>query len=185
MTLWTPVLIILTVAVLILIIGIFSRALAIEMAWAVVGIAVLGILSHIIGESLPRRWFDPERFPWREYRWERSGKYYEKWKIRRWKEKMPDKSRWTDTGYSKTMHSRGNEEDVRRLLQETCVAECIHWGLLFASPLVLLFVQGWGALFVVAVYALSNFPFIMIQRYNRPRLRLLLRRSQRKECAVV
>ena len=31
--------------------------------WAVGYIAALGILAHIVGQALPRRWFDPDGFP--------------------------------------------------------------------------------------------------------------------------
>ena len=58
-----------------------------------------------------------------------------------------------------------------RMLQETCVAEFIH---------VLLSILGFGAVFIVGgawgwiisiVYFLAgNLPYIIIQRYNRPRL---------------
>ena len=41
------------------------------------------------------------------------------------------------------------------------------------------------AVLVAALYGLSNFPFIMIQRYNRPRLRTLLKRCKRKEPELV
>ena len=70
-------------------------------------------------------------------------------------------------------------------MQETCVAELIHWLLLVISPAVLLFAHGPMAVLVAALYGLSNFPFIMIQRYNRPRLRTLLKRCKRKEPELV
>ena len=38
--------------------------------WAVGYIAALGILAHIVGQALPRRWFDPDRFPYRCAPWE-------------------------------------------------------------------------------------------------------------------
>lgn len=41
--------------------------------WAVGYIAALGILAHIVGQALPRRWFDPDRFPYRCAPWSRTG----------------------------------------------------------------------------------------------------------------
>ena len=101
------------------------------------------------------------------------------------KDKMPDKSRWGGHIYAKTIRGQNDPENVTRLLQETCVAELIHWLLLVISPAVLLFAHGPMAVLVAALYGLSNFPFIMIQRYNRPRLRTLLKRCKRKEPELV
>ena len=43
----------------------------------VIPVAVIGILAHVIGEALPRRWFDASRFPYRAYAFERNGRFYE------------------------------------------------------------------------------------------------------------
>ena len=56
-------------------------------------VAVIGILSHYIGESLPRRLFGEYKFPFRTYKWERDGKIYNRLKIKKWKNHLPDMSR--------------------------------------------------------------------------------------------
>ena len=71
-------------------------------------------------------------------------------------------------------------ENTIRLLQETCVAELIHWVLMLATPLVFVFAHGPMAILVVALYGLSHIPCIIIPRSNRPRLCTLLKRCQRK-----
>ena len=55
-------------------------------------------------------------------------------------------------------------------MQETCVAECVHWVLLFLSPVFLVTMARPYSVVAAVLYALSHIPFIMIQRYNRPRL---------------
>ena len=124
-------------------------------------IALIGILAHILGEALPRKWFHWDRFPYRTFSWEREGRVYEAMGIRRWKDRLPDKS----------------IDGLVRFLQETCVAELVHWCLLLLSfPLYSYVPTGFGAA-VTVLYALSNLPFIFIQRYNRPRLQRLLNRK--------
>lgn len=54
--------------------------------YALLYIAALGILSHFIGQALPRAWFSAERFPYRAAEWENGGKVYEKLGIKRWKD---------------------------------------------------------------------------------------------------
>ena len=86
--------------------------------------AVMGLLAHIIGEALPRRWFRAEAFPYRAYAWEQNGKFYQKLGIRAWKDRLPDKSRLVRSAYRKSVAAHHEAGSMDRLVQETCVAEC-------------------------------------------------------------
>lgn len=56
------------------------------------------------------------------------------------------------------------------MIAETCIAECTHVLLCIAVFRCLWIWPGWGGKAFTAIYILVNVPFIMIQRYNRPRL---------------
>jgi len=140
---------------------------------------VLGILSQICGMSLPRKWFNHNAFPFRTYSWEKDGKVYDLLKIRGWKTKLPDVSRVIKKMAPKQIKGRPDKETLEKMLAETCVAELIHG---------LLMVFGWGCAFVwhgiggvtvSIIYMIGNVPFIMIQRYNRPRHRALLAKQEK------
>lgn len=149
----------------------------------VIPVAVIGILAHVIGEALPRRWFDASRFPYRAYAFERNGRFYEALGIRKWKNVLPDKSRIAPGTYRKAIRGSAQQHSaahMERLLQETCVAECVHWALLVISPILLFTMESPAAYVMTPLYGLSNLPYIMIQRYNRPRLAVLSTRMQRK-----
>ena len=45
---------------------------------SIVYVAVIGILAHYVGESLPRCIFSECKFPYRTYKWEQDGKIYAK-----------------------------------------------------------------------------------------------------------
>jgi glycosyl-4,4'-diaponeurosporenoate acyltransferase len=72
---------------------------------------------------------------------------------------------------------------IKELIQETCVAEFVHWMLVLISPVFLVLMEGLAGRIGAVVYALANLPFVMIQRYNRPRLVLLMNRQKRQEFA--
>lgn len=149
----------------------------------VIPVGVIGILAHVIGEALPRRWFDASRFPYRAYAFERNGRFYEALGIRKWKNVLPDKSRIAPGTYRKAIRGSAQQHSaahMERLLQETCVAECVHWALLVISPILLFTMESPAAYVMTPLYGLSNLPYIMIQRYNRPRLAVLSTRMQRK-----
>ena len=67
------------------------------------------------------------------------------------------------------------------LIAETCVAECVHWALMLLSLGIFFFWRGaWAVVFWLVYNLLGNLPFIIIQRYNRPRLVMLEQRRKRR-----
>lgn len=145
-------------------------------------IAAIGIASHFIGNALPRRWFHPDQFPYRSAPWEQDGAVYRKIGIQRWKDKLPDTSRVSPGMVRKEVSARPTPESLETLILETCVAECVHGVLILCSLPVLAICPGVGGWIVWGLCILGNFPFMLIQRYNRPRMektrqRLLKSRS--------
>ena len=143
-------------------------------------LAALGVAAHPLGQALPRKWFCAEKAPWRSAPWEKGGRIYLKLGIRKWKDHLPDMSRLMPDMVRKDLGS-----DPAVLVQETCVAEAVHTASSLLGLLCLRLWPGWGGVLVWAVwFLLGNLPFILIQRYNRPRLlrlrSLLQRREQRK-----
>ena len=68
------------------------------------------------------------------------------------------------------------------LLRETCVAELIHFLNCFAGLYCLQIWPGVGGAVVTFLFAfVFNVPYILIQRFNRPRLLKLARRLYRSE----
>ena len=68
------------------------------------------------------------------------------------------------------------------MLLETCVAELTHAMLIVSGAALLWLWPGVGGIAVYAVYVLlGNVPFIMIQRYNRPRFARLLESAKARE----
>ena len=71
-------------------------------------------------------------------------------------------------------------EQLPRMIEETCVAEFIHFLLILLGFYALRLWPGRGGAVFTAVYILlGNLPFLIIQRYNRPRLQRLLAAQQR------
>ncbi len=147
--------------------------------YAIAYLAVVSALSNLAA-VFSRRRFRPDAFPFRPYAFERQGRFYEKLGIRRWKDRLPDMSKLLRFLPRKAVGSRSAEQ-ARRLVQETCLAETVHLCLMALSAPVLFIWPGWKGAILWAVYALGNVPFIMIQRYNRPRLQHLAQTLQRAE----
>ncbi len=141
-------------------------------------VATVGPLCFFIGQMLPRKNFRYDVFPFKCYKWERGGEVYTKLRIQYWKDRVPDMSQYIKSMYAKRITVFKDVKYLKQLVVETCIAELIHVALIFVSPIFLLFMDGaWGVGGMIC-YILGNLPFIMIQRYNRPRLLMLIERQE-------
>ncbi|MPM50189.1 hypothetical protein SDC9_96925 [bioreactor metagenome] len=147
-------------------------------------IVTLGIISHVLGEAMPRDAIRFEKFPYAPNKWENRGYFYKKLRIEAWKRALPDKSRYMRTMVKKNLGEDRSSKHTKRLIEETCVAELVHWLLLLAGPLFRLISDSVFGLIASILYSLSNVPFIMIQRYNRPRLVAFYRKTLVREALV-
>ena len=157
-----------------------------KMIWSITYIALIGILSHYIGERLPRKWFNYDKFPYASFCWEHDGDIYNKIKIKKWKSKVPDLSRVAKYMVPKRITADMTSSDLDILLRETCVAEFVHIALCIISVgVIFISDKAYGVIFYL-IFAFGNVPFILIQRYNRPhlkklRLRMLAREERLKD----
>lgn len=155
---------------------------------SIVYVIVLGILMHFIGESLPRSLFVAERFPYREFAFEKGGKLYERLGIRKWKTRVPDMSRFMRDMLPKRVTRDATSKNIHALIKETCVAEFSHKLLCFMGVGIYFIWKNSIGVILTIIFALGNLPFIMIQRYNRPNLvrleKRLLLREEKKSRAV-
>ena len=144
-------------------------------------IPAMGILAHMIGEALPRKWFNPEAWPFAPFKFERNGRIYDKLAVRQWKDRLPDMSKVMHDMTRKSVSMAQGSAHAQNVVRETCVAETVHWVLMLLSWIIYrIYACTLGAVIAV-IYALSHIPFIIIQRYNRPMLLLLAKRLKQRE----
>lgn len=143
---------------------------------------IIGILSFFAGRLMARHSFKYDAFPFRSLPFEKDGQLYKRLGIAAWQSHVPDMSRiFKKLMPPKKMEGRPDRARLLLMIQETCVAELIHVLLGFAGIAVLWIWPGAGGIIIWLVYCLGNLPYILIQRYNRPRLVRLLRRCRTGE----
>ena len=159
-----------------------------KLLMSIVYVAVIGILAHYVGESLPRGLFSEYKFPSRAFKWERDGKFYNRLNIKKWKTKLPDMSRIMRDMLPKRVTYDATSDNIDELIKETCVAECIHHWLCVFSVGIYLIWKDYVGVILALVFVAFNIPFMMIQRYNRPHLiklrNKLLKREEREKFAL-
>lgn len=97
--------------------------------------------------------------------------FYEKIGVKKWKKRMPT---FTPQNFQLNSHS------VTEIIQATCQAEIVHEINMALSFVPVLFSRWFGSLDVFLLTSCAAFlfdgMFVIIQRYNRPRLLRLLKR---------
>ena len=151
-------------------------------AKCVIWLLALALLAHPLGQALPRRWFDGERFPYRCYKWEKQGRIYTRIGVERWKTLVPDMSRLLPDMVKKQVDPTAvTAAQAAVLVQETCVAECVHcWLVVLSVGMLFLWKSVWSWALWLVYNLLGNVSFILIQRYNRPRLLRLAEKENKK-----
>ena len=140
------------------------------------------LAAALVCLKLPERMLSPERILFREREWEQGGRIYKRlFRVERWKQLLPDGAAITKGGYRKKRLTDFSRENLDRFLLESCRAELTH--LLAILPFwVFGFIGPPRMIVYMLLYALAvNLPCIIVQRYNRPRVRSLRDRIEDKE----
>jgi glycosyl-4,4'-diaponeurosporenoate acyltransferase len=153
--------------------SLFLRLLLISGAWVVFQIG-----SGYVTNRMPSRYFARETWLFRPRRWEQQGQVYDRlFRIRRWKDSLPEAGAMFAGGFNKRALGSRTPDRMEQFIGETRRAELTHW-----LPVLLSFsFFAWNvpsvAIWMPIVGFLGNLPFIMVQRYVRPRLQRLSRKA--------
>lgn len=125
-------------------------------------------LDRLLGNRVDyhRAWF-------RERKMEK--KLYNFLKVKQWKNHMPT---FESSYFDRTLHS------LEEITQATCQAELVHEVIMVLSFVPMLLCKKFGAVGVFAVTsilaALADGAFVMMQRFNRPRLVRILEKKKNR-----
>ncbi len=148
----------------------------------IIYLSAIGVTFFLIGRVLPKKWFRPDKLPFRSLNFEKNGSIYVNLGIKKWKDVLPDMSRIVPLLIpSKKMPPVYTIPRLEAMIQETCIAEWIHVLLCLMGYGCVFLWEGKGGWFAFLLYVLGNIPYIMIQRYNRPKLMRILQRVKIKE----
>lgn len=115
----------------------------------------------------------------------KEKKFYEKLKIRKWKDRIPEIGQFTGFRKNKIADPK-SVEYLDRFLLEICYGEIGHIASVFTSFLLLFFfflTPLWWAIAipVALISALMNLPSLFILRYNSYKLRILRASNLKKQ----
>ena len=148
-----------------------------------------GVVGFFMGRLFSLCRLKPDKGLFRCFDFEKNGMLYEKLNIRKWQAKVPDMSKILPFMMPPKNLSGDYIDRLPTIIQETCIAEISHIIVCVLGLYCLRIWPGIGGIIVTLIYILLfNAPYILIQRYNRPRLirlqKKLLDRDKKKEGTV-
>ncbi len=82
----------------------------------------------------------------------------------------------------KTFDFSDDSECLKKLVYETCIAEFIHFVQILLGFYCRIIWKGPGGTTMALIWMFGNLPFIMIQRYNRPKMMRTYKKMTKLEC---
>ena len=144
-------------------------------------IAVDGLFAFLI-RRLPEKWFGHERRFFQVSAKEK--KFYEKLKIRKWKDKVPELGQFTNFHKNKVAEPRNNVY-LERYMLEAAYGEVIHLAGCFLGFVIIFFypLKYWlcfGFPDAVINLIMNILPYFIL-RYNFYKMKVLYRSNERKQ----
>jgi glycosyl-4,4'-diaponeurosporenoate acyltransferase len=143
------------------------------LGWLLWSLLVGGLANRLPARWLAARWPSAEQ---RSAGWESPAFYERHLAIRRWKPWLPDAGDALPGGLRKASLARRDPAQLERLVQETRRAELVHGALWPFWIVTGLWLPPAGVLLNLGFACAFNLPCLLVQRYNRLRLRRTLRR---------
>ena len=130
----------------------------------------------VLANKLPLSCFPKDGWLCRHRRWEKRGEIYQAlFAVRRWKGLLPEGVNMIGGGFKKGSIESRDPDYLREYAHETCRSEICHWWVWLFGWLFFIWNPPWAGWVMVAYATAANAPCIISQRYNRARLRRLLR----------
>ena len=131
----------------------------------------LSIANTLISIKLSLSSFNYKNWLFKERAWEKKGTVYQSYfHVKKWKDKLPELSDFITRIFSKKQVLSHNVDYLYRFVLETCRAELTHWSIIASSFLFIFWDSAGMSVLMICTASVLNLPYIIIQRYNRPRI---------------
>ena len=148
--------------------------------WAMLVLNMAGwggwsVLVGYVAHRRPVHRFMTDSWLTRARGFERGGRFYERrLRIQRWKDLLPEAGALFEGGISKRSIGSRRPGRLERFVAETRRAEWTHWSIMAAAPVFFLWNWWWADILIVIYAIAANLPCVLVQRYNRARVRRIL-----------
>lgn len=122
-------------------------------------------------EKLPDHIYCYNSWLFKEHKWEKKGQLYRNLlKVRVWKAFLPELSDYVKGVFPKKSLKEHNKEYLSKYIMESCKSEFTHWVIIASALIFRLWTERQVSFGIFIIAIVLNLPYIIIQRYNRPRV---------------
>lgn len=142
---------------------------------------MFSIFITVLSLKIPTVSLDFRNWIFKEREWENGGIVYQRvFKVKHWKIIIPELSDYAQPIFQKKRIASYDKDYLYKYLIESCRAELTHWGIIFSSILFVFWSSFPQTVAIILFAFVMNLPFVIIQRYNRPRIICFLANSDRR-----
>ena len=135
--------------------------------------------------KIPLERFDPDKNFFQTFPWEKNGKIYQElFHVRSWKNLIPQGSRLYPNTFSMQHLPATDPGYLQHWLRESIRAEFCHWMMIIPGFVFFLWNDTFMGWMMVFYAAFNNFFPIVLQRFNRPRVREFLEKVREKSSPI-
>lgn len=132
---------------------------------------LFSIIITYLSNKLPDSIYSCKSWLLKERSWEKKGMIYQHvLKVKYWKKYLPELSDFVKSVFPKREIKEFSKNYLQKFLYESCKSEVTHWCIILSSLLFYFWTEFGPASLMLAIAITINLPYIIIQRYNRPRI---------------
>ncbi|MDD9150632.1 MULTISPECIES: glycosyl-4,4'-diaponeurosporenoate acyltransferase [unclassified Sporolactobacillus] len=142
---------------------------------------IISVINTVISIALPISLFHYDSWLFRERNWEKNGAVYQGCLgVKKWKNLLPELSDFLAFLFPKKKIRQYSPDYLYRFVLETCRAELAHWCIIISSFIFIIWNGTGMSVLMISLAVVLNLPYIIIQRYNRPRILNILANKKNK-----
>lgn len=150
---------------------IFVKKIILNIIFNLFTFFIFSMIVTILSLIVPDNVFSKKLWILKERKWEKKGEFYQKYfKVKQWKNHLPELGDFIKGIFPKKKIMEFSDEYLNKFLFESRKSELTHWCIILSSLLFLLWNEPHEALIMFIIASVINLPYIIIQRYNRPRI---------------
>ena len=133
------------------------------------------VIITYLSNKMPNRFYSSDSWLLRQREWEKRGIFYQRvFRVKLWKKLMPELGDIVKSVFPKKRIKEYTREYLKKYIFESCKSEVTHWCIIFSTLLFFLWNEFKPAMMMVLLAIILNLPYIIIQRYNRPRIMVMV-----------
>lgn len=131
----------------------------------------ISVIITYLSNKMPDRFYSRDSWLLREREWEKRGEFYQRvFRVKLWKKLLPELSDIVKSVFPKKRIKEYTREYLQKYIFESCKSEVTHWCIILSALLFFLWSEFEPAMMILLLAIILNLPYIIIQRYNRPRI---------------